>query len=141
MSNDPAKSYEIVIKNSPEEVSNAIYQFISFCNEEKISLASIYKLRLAMEEILVNIINYSFQDKNQHKILIRINSSADNLTMEFIDDGIAFDPLTVPDPQDIPLEQRKPGGVGIYLVKTMMDVFKYKRIDGNNILTVSKNIT
>jgi len=141
MSNDPAKSYEIVIKNSPEEVSNAIYQFISFCNEEKISLASIYKLRLAMEEILVNIINYSFQDKNQHEILIRINSSADNLTMEFIDDGIAFDPLTVPDPQDIPLEQRKPGGVGIYLVKTMMDVFKYKRIDGNNILTVSKKIT
>lgn len=141
MTNDPAKSYEIVIKNSPEEVSNAIYQFISFCNEEKISLASIYKLRLAMEEILVNIINYSFQDKNQHEILIRINSSADNLTMEFIDDGIAFDPLTVPDPQDIPLEQRKPGGVGIYLVKTMMDVFKYKRIDGNNILTVSKKIT
>ncbi|MDP3147652.1 MAG: ATP-binding protein [Ignavibacteria bacterium] len=141
MSNDPVKSYEIVIKNSPEEVSKAIYQFLSFCNEEKISLASIYKLRLAMEEILVNIINYSFQDKNQHELLIRINSSADNLTMEFIDDGIAFDPLTVPDPQDIPLEQRKPGGVGIYLVKTMMDVFKYKRIDGNNILTVSKKIT
>ena len=141
MSNDPAKSYEIVIKNSPEEVSKAIYQFLSFCNEEKISLASIYKLRLAMEEILVNIINYSFQDKNQHEILIRINSSSDKMTMEFIDDGIAFDPLTVPDPQDIPLEQRKPGGVGIYLVKTMMDVFKYKRIDGNNILTVSKKIT
>ncbi|MDP3684850.1 MAG: ATP-binding protein [Ignavibacteria bacterium] len=141
MSNDPAKSYEIVIKNSPEEVSNAIYQFISFCNEEKISLASIYKLRLAMEEILVNIINYSFRDKNQHEISIRINSSSDEVSMEFIDDGIAFDPLTVPDPQDIPLEQRKPGGVGIYLVKTMMDVFKYKRIDGNNILTVSKKIT
>ncbi len=140
MRHGSAKNYEIVIKNSPEEVSNAIYQLITFCNEENIALALIYKLRLAMEEILVNTINYSFQDKNQHEIAIRINSSVNKLTMEFIDDGIEFDPLTVPDPQDVPLEQRQPGGVGIYLVKTMMDDFKYNRIDGKNILTVSKKI-
>jgi len=134
-------SFEIMIKNSPEEVSSAIHKFITFCNEQKISLAVIYKLRLAMEEILVNTINYSFTDKNQHDICIKMFLQSKKVEMEFIDDGIEFNPLNAPEPQSMPLEQMEPGGVGIYLVKTMMDTFEYKRIMGKNILTISKNIT
>ena len=134
-------NYEIILKNSPEDVSNAIYSFLAFCNEQKISLALIYKLRLAMEEILVNTINYSFQDQKEHDILVKINCGEVNVVVEFVDDGIEFNPLNAPEPQDIPLEERIPGGVGIYLVKTMMDTFEYQRINGKNILTISKKIT
>lgn len=141
MITDSKSNYEIVIKNSPEEVSQAIHRFLKFCNEQNLPLAIIYKLRLAMEELLVNVVNYSFRDQNQHDIFIKINSYVDKVDMEFIDDGIEFNPLTAPEPEDIPLEKRIPGGVGIYLVKTMMDTFEYKRINGKNVLTISKKIT
>ncbi len=134
-------NFEIKLKNSPEDVSNAIYRFLEFCNGHEFSLALIYKLRLAMEEILVNTINYSFQDQNEHDIFVRINCMGDNVVVEFEDDGIEFNPLNVPEPQDLPLEERIPGGVGIYLVKTMMDTFEYERKNGKNILTISKKTT
>ena len=94
-----------------------------------------------MEEILVNTISYSFQDGNSHDIQIKINSYVDKVVLEFLDDGVEFNPLTVPEPKDIPLEDRKPGGIGIYLVKTVMDTFEYKRTNGKNILTISKKLT
>lgn len=132
--------YEIILTNSTEEISKVIYQFIAFCNKQNLSLSVIYKLRLAMEEILVNTISYSFVDDNLHNIQIKINHYVDKVVLEFLDDGVEFDPLSVPEPKDIPLEERKPGGIGIYLVKTLMDTFKYKRINGRNILTISKKI-
>ncbi|PIP79736.1 MAG: histidine kinase [Ignavibacteria bacterium CG22_combo_CG10-13_8_21_14_all_37_15] len=135
------RGYEMVIKNSHEEVSRAIYEFINFCNEQSIALSTIYKLRLAMEEILVNAINYSFLDKNLHDIHIKITYDAERVCIEFLDDGIEFNPLTAPEPKDIPLDERIPGGIGIYLVKTMMDTFEYKRSNEKNILTISKKTT
>jgi len=138
----PSKcNYDIILKNSPEDVSNAIYRFLEFCNAQKFSLSLIYKLRLAMEEILVNTINYSFQDQNEHDIYVKINCHEEKVVVEFVDDGIEFNPLNAPEPQDIPLEEKIPGGVGIYLVKTMMDTFEYQRQDGKNILTISKKTT
>lgn len=134
-------NFEIMLKNSPEEVSNAIYRFLEFCNDQKFSLALIYKLRLAMEEILVNTINYSFRDQTEHDIFVRIKCCNESVVVVFEDDGIEFNPLNVPEPQDIPLEERIPGGVGIYLVKTMMDTFEYERKNGKNILTISKKTT
>ncbi len=141
MKEEAIGGFEIIVKNSSEEISKAIYQFIKFCNMQNLSLSVIYKLRLAMEEILVNTISYSFQDGNLHDIQIKINSYVDKVVLEFLDDGVEFNPLTVPEPKDIPLEDRKPGGIGIYLVKTVMDTFEYKRTNGKNILTISKKLT
>ncbi|MCK9425631.1 MAG: ATP-binding protein [Ignavibacteriaceae bacterium] len=141
MNEQATGGFEIIVKNSPEEISQVIHQFITFCNLQNLSLSVLYKLRLAMEEILVNTISYSFPDEKPHEIQIKINSYVDKIVVEFLDDGVEFNPLTVPEPKDIPLAERKPGGMGIYLVKTLMDTFEYKRTDGNNILTISKIIT
>ena len=141
MSGEAPREHIIMLRNTPEEVSRAIHQFLSFCNEQNLALAIIYKLRLAMEEILVNTVSYSFQNKEPHDIHIKVNYYFDRVVVQFTDDGKEFNPLTIPDPQDIPLEERKPGGVGIYLVKTMMDTFEYQRHNGKNILTILKKIT
>ena len=132
---------EIIVKNSPEEISKAIHQFIAFCNMQNLSLSVVYKLRLVMEEILTNTISYSFKDNRPHDIQIKTNCYVDKVVIEFLDDGIEFNPLAVPEPKDVPLEERKPGGIGIYLVKMLMDTFEYKRTNGKNILTISKKIT
>ncbi|MFA6597418.1 MAG: SpoIIE family protein phosphatase [Ignavibacteriaceae bacterium] len=134
-------SQELVIHNSNEEITKAINELLIFCKALNFSLSVIYKLRLVMEEILVNAISYSFPDEKSHYIQIKIKSYVGNVVMEFLDDGVEFNPLDVPEPKDIPLEERKPGGIGIYLVKTLMDKFEYRRINGKNKLTVSKKLT
>jgi len=140
MSHASSNSLDLILSNTPDDVSKAIHDFLVFCKEKNFSLAVVYKFRLAMEEILVNTISYSYPDLKKHFIKVKIRFANDIVTIEFVDDGIEFNPLTVPPPADVPLEERKPGGVGLYLVKTMMDTFEYQRKDGENIITISKKI-
>jgi len=141
MPNSAPDIYEFIIHNCTEDISAAIENLLRFSKEKKYSLAIIYKLRLVLEEILVNTVSYSYKDDIIHDIGIKLQQVDGNVILQFTDDGIAFNPLSIPDPKDVPLEERKPGGVGVYLVKTLMDFVDYQRVDGKNILTVSKKIT
>lgn len=98
------------------------------------------QINLAVEEIFVNIVNYAY--KNEEGICnISINSTDDNIEFTFEDNGIPFNPIEKEAP-DITLskEQRKIGGLGIYLVKEVMDKCEYKYENYKNILKISKKI-
>ena len=104
----------------------------------------LYKIDLAAEEIFVNIAHYAYKDKlPEEGGSVRLNCSMENdtLTMIFKDTGIPFNPLAKADP-DITLsaEERKIGGLGIFLTKKYMDSIDYKYEDGANILTMKKTI-
>ncbi len=101
------------------------------------------KVALASEEILVNIINYAYPESSGDlSIECRKNDNKQGVTVIFTDRGISFDPLAKLDP-DItkPVEEREIGGLGIFMVKKLMDNVKYERIDDKNILTIRKNIS
>lgn len=101
------------------------------------------KVALASEEILVNIINYAYVDKpGELSIDCKENSDPRGVTVVFTDSGISFNPLAKIDP-DItkPVEEREIGGLGIYMVKKLMDSVKYERLNDKNILTIVKNIS
>jgi anti-sigma regulatory factor (Ser/Thr protein kinase) len=95
------------------------------------------QIQTASEEALVNIINYAYPDKEGN---IEINYDAsDNKrsVIEIIDCGIPFDPLTLPKPDiNASIEDRKIGGLGIYMMRKIMDEVNYKRKQGKNILTL-----
>lgn len=98
------------------------------------------KVALASEEILVNIINYAYPDNHGDlSISCLKNEDTEGVTVVFTDDGIAFNPLAKVDP-DItkPVEEREIGGLGIYMVKKLMDNVNYERSDNKNILTIKK---
>lgn len=101
----------------------------------------INKVALASEEILVNIINYAYPDSTGDlSIECRKNKDSQGVTIVFMDRGISFDPLKKIDPDiTIPVEEREIGGLGIFMVKKLMDSVKYDRLNDKNILTIVKN--
>ena len=104
----------------------------------------LYKIDLAAEEIFVNIAHYAYKDKLLEEggsVWLNCSMENDTLTMIFKDTGIPFNPLAKADP-DITLsaEERKIGGLGIFLTKKYMDSIDYKYEDGANILTMKKTI-
>ncbi len=97
----------------------------------------VYRVTLVIEELVVNIINHGHDD-GVHDIEIAMASEPDALTVEIIDDGRPFDPLSdAPEPDlDSLLEDRPVGGLGIHLVRTMMDEVHYRREQDRNHTTL-----
>jgi anti-sigma regulatory factor (Ser/Thr protein kinase) len=99
------------------------------------------QIRLASEEILVNIINYAYSSKSGAIELSLNPKPKESLEIVFADWGIEFNPLSLSEPKICaPIEERKIGGLGIYLVRKVMDEVNYKREGGRNILTVIKKL-
>lgn len=95
----------------------------------------IIEIELAIEEALVNICHYSYPEKTGD---VEINCKGDHqqFIIEMIDSGIPFDMTSRPDPDlKAGLFERQIGGLGIYLIKKMMDKVEYRRENGQNILT------
>ncbi|MFA5099258.1 MAG: SpoIIE family protein phosphatase [Candidatus Omnitrophota bacterium] len=96
------------------------------------------KIQLACEEALVNVISYAYPGKSGDVEITYLNN-ASFLEISIIDSGIPFDPLSLPDP-DIraSMGDRKIGGLGIFMMKKIMDEVRYKRDGERNILTLVK---
>jgi serine/threonine-protein kinase RsbW len=99
----------------------------------------INQVQLAAEEVLVNIINYAYPDKNGEIEIILKPEENKGFVVEVIDSGIAYNPLLRPDPDvNLPMEKREIGGLGVYLLRKLMDKVSYKRENNSNILTFIK---
>ena len=93
---------------------------------------------IAVEELFVNVAHYAYPD-SKGTAKIGIDTSGDSIVVRISDSGIQFNPLAKPDP-DVTLsaEERKIGGLGIFMVKKSMDSVVYEYKDNQNILTISK---
>jgi anti-sigma regulatory factor (Ser/Thr protein kinase) len=131
----------LTLKNDVREVaelSNFQKSFYEKMNLEK-SLAR--QLRLAVEEAVVNVIEYAYPADTEGYVDITMMSDGHWLKVVIDDSGVAFDP-TIEKKADTTLsvEERRVGGLGIYLVRELMDSINYERIDGHNILTMKKKV-
>ncbi|MCY4436180.1 MAG: ATP-binding protein [Chloroflexi bacterium] len=117
-----------------DRVSTAIE---SFGLEADWPIDLIFKVNLALEELVINVMNYG-HDGGLHEIDITLTSDEDSLTIEIVDDGRPFDPLhDAPKPDvNAELEDRDIGGLGIHFVRKMMDDVRYRREEGKNHLTL-----
>ncbi len=97
----------------------------------------VFKLNLVLEELGVNIVNYSGATG---EIEISLASDGETVTIEIADNGRPFNPLAELDTPDIsaPLGDRPIGGLGVHLVRSMMDELSYSREDGMNRLAMTK---
>ncbi|MCL4804001.1 MAG: anti-sigma regulatory factor [Anaerolineae bacterium] len=94
-----------------------------------------YRLSLAVDEIATNIVIHSYQETGRTgDLTIRAETDADKLLIYLEDTGIPFDPREEPFPDhlDLPLEERRDGGLGIYLALWGVDAFHYEQVDGKN---------
>lgn len=131
----------IVLKNDLHEVPrlNSFQKDIYHRLNLAPSLA--IKLQLALEEAVVNVIDYAYPVEVEGTIEVRIMSDGHSLKLMITDMGASFDP-TVKEKADTSLsvEDRQIGGLGILLMREMMDSINYERIDGKNVLTMIKMI-
>ncbi|MFA6293703.1 MAG: SpoIIE family protein phosphatase [Victivallales bacterium] len=98
-------------------------------------------LNLVLEEWIVNVISYSYADKSEHTIAVRLWRDNDELRLEIEDDGRPFDPTAQADVDTaMPLEHRKIGGLGIHFIRKTMDRFTYRRENDRNIVTLVKTV-
>jgi anti-sigma regulatory factor (Ser/Thr protein kinase) len=94
---------------------------------------------ITVEEIFVNIANYAYKPENGN-VTICI-STKEGFVISFEDTGKPYNPLERADPDfSIPINERKPGGLGIFLVKQLMDKVTYTRVDNKNLLTMTKEM-
>ncbi len=131
----------LTLKNDVREVaalSNFQKSFYEKMNLEK-SLAR--QLRLAVEEAVVNVIEYAYPAGTEGSVDITMMSDGHWLKVVIDDSGVAFDP-TVEKKADTTLsvEERRIGGLGIHLVRELMDSINYERVNGHNILTMKKEV-
>jgi anti-sigma regulatory factor (Ser/Thr protein kinase) len=101
---------------------------------------STFDIQLAVDEISANVIRYAYKDK-PGRIWLACRRDANAILITIRDEGYPFDPTRVPPPDlDADLAHRKPGGLGIYLAKQVMDTVSYKHEAGRNVLTMKKFI-
>lgn len=98
----------------------------------------VFKVKLVVEEMGLNIIDHGYGNDESKELEFRLTADDDSVTMEFIDEAGPFDPLTeTPRPDtDAGIEERDIGGLGVYLVREMVDEVRYAREGNRNRLTL-----
>ena len=106
------------------------------------SLATQMKIRLAIDEIFSNIAHYAYAP-DVGPVLVQVEGRGEPLevVITFIDQGIPYNPLAKEDPDvTLSVEERPTGGLGIYIVKKIMDGIFYEYKNGRNILKIRKKL-
>ena len=133
---------ELTLQASLEKLDEVLAFVEESLEKNECPMKVLMQVQIAVEEIFVNIAHYAY-DSGQGTATIRVEVGGDPLQViiTFIDQGVPYDPLKKEDP-DVTLsaEERKIGGLGIFMVKKSMDDVKYEYADGKNILTISKKI-
>jgi sigma-B regulation protein RsbU (phosphoserine phosphatase) len=111
------------------------------CAEEGIDEMTLLGINLALEEAVVNVVNYAYPEGTVGDIEMEVNADEKAITFILRDHGKPFDPTAAKE-VDITLsaEERQIGGLGIHLIRNYMDEVKYDYCDGQNVLTLVKNI-
>ena len=131
----------IVLTNDISEVGklNAFVEEIG--NEFSLSSDIIFNLNLVLEEAVVNVINYAYPKEEHEFIYLSAHMHEGSIILVLTDTGKEFDPTLAPE-VDITLsaDERPIGGLGIFLIRQIMNEVRYERIDGKNILTLEKKL-
>ena len=131
----------IEIKNDINEISKVINLIEEKGEELALNFAAINAVSLSVDELLTNVISYGYKDDSMHTIVIELYSENDYFCIKIIDDGVAFNPLAKKEVDtDTTIEEKEIGGLGIHLVKSMIDLLEYERLDNKNVLILKKNI-
>ena len=100
------------------------------------------QIDIAIDELFSNIAHYAYNPEiGQATVRVEVIEDPLAVVITFIDNGVPYDPLAKEDPDTtLSAEERKIGGLGIYMVKKSMDDITYEYKDGQNILTIKKKI-
>ena len=136
------QGFDMEIDNDLPAIERVVGQFMEFARRNDLPPETTTPICMAFDDLLTNIISYGYTDDLQHVIGIKASVVKDSLVVVITDDGRPFNPFTMAAPDiEQSLEERKVGGLGIFLVKTLTDESCYKRHIGKNVITLVKKIS
>ena len=131
----------IILANDISEITR-LYEFIEeMGNDFSLSPDIVFNLNLVLEEAVVNVINYAYPKEDHQYIYLSATMKDGSIVLVLTDTGKEFDPTAAPE-ADITLsaDERQIGGLGIFLIRQIMNEVRYERIDNKNILTLEKKL-
>ncbi|MGD9043299.1 MAG: ATP-binding protein [Desulfobacterales bacterium] len=134
-------NYSFELKNDVGELETLCQHLNQFGEIAGLSEACIHDMNICLDEMFTNIVSYGFEDDLEHTISFMINLDNRELTLIIEDDGIPFNPLEKKEPETPPdLIDVRIGGLGIHIVRKLMDALSYKRESNKNKFTMKKFI-
>jgi serine/threonine-protein kinase RsbW len=133
----------LTLKNDLAELARVSRAVDEFGQRNAVPAAALFDLHLAIDEIFTNVVSYAYDDNREHEIVVQVSLFAvgprRHIEVEVRDDGRPFNPLDA-EPPDVsaPVDERPVGGLGIYLVRRVMDDLEYRRQQGKNVLVMRK---
>ena len=129
----------IKIRNKLSEMPKIIAYFEAFARENDLSRGAIQKFNIVLDELLNNIISYAFKDDDEHHILVNFQLKYLRLIITIEDDGIPFNPFRAASPDiELSITERNLGGLGVHIVKNLVDEYHYIRQSKRNIINLIK---
>ena len=131
----------IILANNISEITR-LYEFIEeLGNDFSLSPDIVFNLNLVLEEAVVNVINYAYPKEEHQSIYLSARMHEGSIVLVLTDTGKEFDPTAAPE-ADVTLsaDDRQIGGLGIFLIRQIMNEVKYERIEGKNVLTLEKKL-
>jgi serine/threonine-protein kinase RsbW len=136
-----AEQTTLILKNDFSELGRVLSSVSELCHRNSIPSNLEHDLNLALDEMIINVAKYAYPDGGEHHFTLQIALSDEEFTACIEDDGVEFNPNEHPMPDlDAPLEKRKEGGLGIYLVRKIMTSIEYQRVAGRNLVTLRKKL-
>ena len=132
-----SEQLKLKVETNPSELERISAAVEDIGQRENWPAQFIFRVNLVLEELGLNIMSYGY-DEGLHEFEITLTSEADVLRIEFTDDGRPFDPLNEAPELDLDasVDDRQVGGLGIHLVRTMVDEMSYRREQDKNHLTL-----
>ena len=136
------KTYELTVEATLDNLTLVTAFLEEHLEEADCPLKAQMQISVAAEEIYVNIAHYAYApETGMATIQLELEEDPSSVTLRFLDSGVPFDPLQKPDPDvSLPAEDRKIGGLGIFMTKKVMDEVSYERIGGKNVLKLKKSL-
>ena len=132
---------ELIFKNEEQELNRVAEFMETVCDELQLDMHVAMKLQVAMEEMVTNVIFYAYPEGTKADITLTAETENQVLTFVLSDTGKPFDPTAKEDADIIsnPMD-REQGGMGILIVKNIMNEVSYQRLGDTNQLTMKKNL-
>lgn len=132
---------QIVLPNNIRKVPQLAAFMGEVCKAVGYDADTTMQLNLALEEAVVNVMNYAYPKDVRGEIHIEARTDDTYLQFTITDNGTPFDPTAKKDADtSLPLAERPIGGLGIHLVRQIMDAMNYQYVNGHNVLTLRKNL-
>ena len=132
-----ANTLSISFANDMPELTHMLQVVNVFLEPRALSSKLVYAVNLILEEILMNIIKYGYDDEDSHEIEVQIRVEEEEVALTVIDDGKEFNPLTIPRPdRSKSTMDRLEEGLGLQFVRHMRNAMEYRREADKNILTI-----